>query len=110
MGKKPINKMPTKDRAKQFMPFSALRGLSEALAQRERIVVARPTLSEDRLAELDDTLHSLAIGMIVKVIYFSQDEYIQITGMFAGINEHSRLLRVVNTSIPFSDIIEINVQ
>ncbi len=32
------NKMPASERAKQFMPFSALKGLPEALARAEREV------------------------------------------------------------------------
>ncbi len=35
MGKRPINKMPREQRAKQFAPFQALNGLSEALRQAE---------------------------------------------------------------------------
>lgn len=36
MGKKPKIKMTTADRAKQFMPFSALKGLEEALKEKEK--------------------------------------------------------------------------
>ncbi len=35
MANKPKNKMSTADRAKQFMPFSALKGLEDALKQVE---------------------------------------------------------------------------
>lgn len=34
MGNKQLAKMPRKDRAKQFAPFSALKGLEEALEYR----------------------------------------------------------------------------
>ncbi len=40
MGSKPKNKMPIADRAKQFMPFAALKGLPEALAARENILTS----------------------------------------------------------------------
>lgn len=36
MRKKPKIKMTTADRAKQFMPFSALKGLEEALKEKEK--------------------------------------------------------------------------
>ena len=33
---RPKNKMPISERAKQFMPFSALKGLDEAIAKKEQ--------------------------------------------------------------------------
>ena len=36
MANKPENKMPLSERAKQFLPFAALKGLPEALAEKER--------------------------------------------------------------------------
>lgn len=36
MGKRPAQRMPIEERAKQFMPFAALKGLNEALAAAER--------------------------------------------------------------------------
>ena len=41
MGHKPLSKMPRQDRAKQFMPFAALKGLPEAIAKKERIIVQK---------------------------------------------------------------------
>ncbi len=38
MAAKPKNKMPIADRAKQFMPFAALKGLPEALLRKEHDV------------------------------------------------------------------------
>ncbi len=35
MASRPKNKMPVQERAKQFMPFSALKGLDEAIAKIE---------------------------------------------------------------------------
>jgi len=37
---KPRHKMPIEERAKQFMPFAALKGLPEALAAKEKIITA----------------------------------------------------------------------
>ena len=44
MANKPRMKMPASDRAKQFMPFSALKGLDEALREKERIIVEKADL------------------------------------------------------------------
>ena len=43
--------MPASRRAKQFAPFDALKGLKEAIAEKERIPTPRRILAEDALAE-----------------------------------------------------------
>ena len=45
--------MNRQDRAKQFMPFAALKGYEEALRQREDSPQPRIALGEDRAEELD---------------------------------------------------------
>ena len=99
--------MPIEDRAKQFMPFAALKGLPDALAAREKITVPKIELSEEMAEELDRKMHDLAKGQIASVIYFHRDEYLKITGMVARIDETSRLLQIVNTKIIFDDILDI---
>ena len=51
--------MPQADRAKQFMPFDAVRGLREALAEKERILVPKKELSEEKKEELDYLLKEI---------------------------------------------------
>lgn len=107
MASRPKHKMPIEDRAKQFMPFAALKGLPDALAAKEKITVPKVELSEEMAEELDRKMHGLAKGRITSVVYFHKDEYIKTTGMVARIDETSRLLQIVNTKIPFDDILEI---
>ena len=109
MANRPRNKMPIPDRAKQFMPFSALRGLSEALAAKERIIVPKIELSEEMAEELDRKMHLLKCGQIATVTYFHKDEYLKITGMVARIDETGRLLQIVNTKIHFEDIFDVKL-
>lgn len=94
-------------RAKQFVPFDALKGFREALLEKERILVPKIELSEEMMEELDRTLHSLSPGKMVSVVYFHNDEYIKITGIFVKVCESSRTMQVVNTKIPLEDIREI---
>ena len=101
--------MPIADRAKQFMPFAALKGLPEALAAKERIIVTRIELSEEMAEELDHKMHLLRRGQIATVVYFHKDEYLKITGMVARIDITSRLLQIVNTKIAFDDILDVEV-
>lgn len=109
MAGKPKQKMTIADRAKQFAPFAALKGLPEALAAKERIVISHPELSEEMLAELDERMQLLKCGEKAEIIYYSKGECIRISGMVAKIEPTSRILQIVNTRIPFDDILEVNV-
>ena len=62
--------MPRSRRAKQFMPFDALRGLKEAIAAKERVIEPRRYPSEDAVAEINATLLGLHKGQIVTVVYY----------------------------------------
>lgn len=109
MGSRPKTKMPREERAKQFMPFAALKGLDEALAAKEKIVVPKKELSEEMLSELDRKINEVKKGNIVTVVYYFRDEYLKIQGIVARIDESARILQIVNTKIPFDDILEIEV-
>lgn len=52
-------KMERSERAKQFMPFAALKGFEELLAEKEKMIVQKIELSEERKAELDDKMRSI---------------------------------------------------
>ena len=56
MASKPKHKMPIEDRAKQFMPFAALKGLPDALAAKEKITVPKTELPEEMTEESDTPL------------------------------------------------------
>ena len=107
MANRPKYKMSAADRAKQFMPFAALKGLPEALAAKERITVPKVELSEEMAMELDRKMHLLKRGEIATVVYFQGDAYVKITGMVARIDATSRLLQIVNTKINFDDILNV---
>ena len=109
MASKPRNKMPIEERAKQFMPFAALRGLPDALAAKEKVLVPKVELSPEMEEELDRRMHLINKGKMVTVIYFQKGEYIKITGLVARIDETSRLLQIVNTKIRFEDILQIEI-
>jgi len=107
VGQRPKNSMPQEDRAKQFMPFAALRGLDEALAAKEKIVVPKKELSEEMLAELDEKMHQVSQGDIITVIYYCRDEYLKMTGMVAKLDTDARVLQIVNTKIGFDQLLDI---
>lgn len=100
-------KMTREDRAKQFMPFAALKGYPEALTKKEKIVVPKAEVSEEYAQMLDQKLRRVSRNDIITVVYFSDGEYLKKTGMVSRIDETARVLKVVNTKILFDDIYDI---
>ncbi len=109
MSGKVRGKMNREDRAKQFMPFAALKGYEMALRAKEHIVIPKQELSEERLNELDETLIQSKIGDMIECIYYKKQEecYLKVTGILTKIDEEARLLKIVNTAISFDDIYEL---
>ena len=99
--------MSPADRAKQFMPFAALKGYEEALRRKEKIVVEKIELSEEMKEELDRQFQQIKQNDIVTVVYYEEEEYLRITGMVAKIDKSARILKVVNTKIPFENIYSV---
>lgn len=110
MGHRPANKMSRQERAKQFMPFAALKGLPEALAKKERITVRKIELSECMAEELNSKFLQLEKGKMVSVTYYLQGEYVKITGLIVTIDYNYRVIRVVDTRIHFDDVIDIEFE
>lgn len=100
-------KMTREERAKQFMPFAALKGYEDALRAKEKIVVPRISLTDEMKDELDRTMRTIGKMDMVRVVYFKDGEYLEIKGLVASFDVTSRIIRVVNTKIGFEDILEI---
>ena len=54
-----VSKMNREERAKQFMPFAALKGYPEALRKKEKVVVPKKELSEEYQEELERKLRQV---------------------------------------------------
>jgi len=102
-------KMDRADRAKQFMPFDALKGLREALKEKEKIIVPKMDLTDDAKDELDRVLHQINVQDIVSIVYFEKDEYLKVTGMVSRFDPSAKIIKVVNTKINFEDIAKIEI-
>ena len=98
------------DRARQFMPFAALRGFEELIREQTREPEARRTLTEEAAARLSDRLRSVDRGMLVQVTYYDGQAYRTTVGMVSDIDFAGRWLRVVKTGIRFDDIYEIRTE
>ena len=100
-------KMSIEDRAKQFAPFSALRGLGLALSQAEKVVVAKADIPEEKAEEIDRKLREVLTGTIVTLVYYENCEYLELTGMVAKIDFDKQIIQIVNKEISFKDIKDI---
>lgn len=99
--------MSRESRAKQFMPFAALKGYQEALAQKEKVVVEKIDFSQEYAEELDRKLQCITQRDIVTVVYYCNGQYCKITGMVSKLDPENRFLKVVNTKIALSDLYDI---
>lgn len=106
MGNRP--KMSREERAKQFMPFAALKGYPDALRKKEKQVVPKVEFSEEYAQVLDAKLRQVRKNDMITVIYFCKGEYLKVTGMVSRIDETARVLKIVNTKIGFDDIYDIS--
>lgn len=100
-------KMERSSRAKQFIPFDALKGFREALTEKERILVPKRELSEEQQAELDYKLRRLHTMDMVTAEFYQKGEYVQMTGVVSKIDKTNRIIKIVNTKIPFDDISDL---
>ena len=95
------------DRAKQFMPFAALKGFEEALEEIKKPVCDRVILGEDAQAELDAALRALRVGDEVCITFYKDRKYISPAGRVTGIDRLKRLVLLSGLSIPMDDITAI---
>jgi hypothetical protein len=114
-------RMTIENRAKIFAPFAALKGYEEAIAAKQKIVVARIELSEESKEFLDlqlgkmEQLLSKGQHPIITVVYFQKDkdslddkgEYIRFTGMVSKLDLTSRIIQIVEKRLPLDEIYKI---
>lgn len=102
--------MPIKMRAKQFAMFDALKGLTEAIAEKERQCVPQIELSEERIEEINCKLKAISSGDIITVVYYCQysKQYRQLSGKVVGIDSYWKSVQIGSVSISFDEIFEIS--
>lgn len=101
--------MPRSKRAKIFSSFDALSGLKEAIAAKERVTEPRRYLSDDAIAELNETLLSLRKGQIITVVYYGiyEQVYLQLTGPVRKVDSYWHNIQIGDIAIDFSEIYEL---
>ena len=103
------HRMSRLQRAKQFMPFAALKGFETLLSAVARPKEARVELSEDQLEELNRTIQSLVEGDFVRVLYYTGHCYTELVGSIETIGKPIHSLTIEGVPIVFKDIKELNL-
>ena len=103
--------MNREQRAKQFIPFDALKGLKEALLEKEEIRtrVEKKELTEEMKWKISRVLSSVSVGDVVRVNFYQAGHYIDIEAKVMGIDEIRRFIKLGDGIIYFSDIYRIKV-
>ena len=103
--------MPVSERAKQFMPFSALTGLGKALERKERelMLTEKREPSEERAQKLNQCLNELEKGDEAAVTYFAQGEYLTVSGAVEELDKTGLFLSVGEVKIAFDDIYDMEI-
>ena len=92
------------DRARQFMPFSPLKGYYDLIGKCERIKEPKIELTEDMLEIISQKLNKIEKGIMIKVKYYDVDSYVEIEGMISNIDKIYNNLTVIKTVIKFEDM------
>lgn len=101
--------MSKANRAAQFAPFEALKGLQEALREKEEkhSRVEKIELTEEREEELSLKIRKAEKGADVKITFYSKGHYYNLKGIVAEKNENLKYITIESTKIYFDDIYEI---
>ena len=101
--------MPPSRRAKQFAPFDALKGLTEAIAAKEKRPEPRRELTDYMKEQINNTLTDLRKGQQVTVVYYGsmEQETLQVTGTVMKVDAYWQTLQVNKLVIDFSEVYEI---
>ena len=100
------------DRAKQFQSFDALKGLREALEEKEKEIEKedRKKLSEEMQEKISERLKTLHTGDNVKICYYNMEKYKVIVTKIKTVDKRNRLIRLTNgEEIKFVDIYNIEI-
>ncbi len=98
-------------RAKQFQPFDAMKGLSEALKDREErhSRVEKKEISEEAVQAIEKVLIKIEIGAKVRVEYYKAFHYLVIKGVVDKVDAVKKFLLMGEQKIFFDDIYEIRI-
>lgn len=100
-------KMTRAERAKQFMPFAALRGYEGLIKEREKIRTEKTEISEEKAQSLSDLIKTINKGDVIKVTFYDNDGYVTIRGAVTALDLTFKTVTVIREKIAFSSISDL---
>ena len=99
------------DRAKQFLPFDAMKGLKEALLEREEKLsrVAKHDFSEETKEELSYTLSRITNNTEIEMTFYRKGHYYDLLGTVSRINTVYQYLLIGEEKIFIDDIYSLSI-
>ena len=95
-------------RARQFLPFDALKGLQEALREKEIEYEVKKDLSEDCLNELNNKFNQIEKGSLIRIKYYKNGRYSEIKGIVTNIDYTKKKIQINKEyNINICDIVNI---
>ena len=103
--------MTRENRAKQFMPFDAMKGLAEALRDREErhSRVPKHDISEEKRDQISEILLRVDKGSKVFLECYSNFHDVEKEGIISEINRPYQFFRLGEEKIFFCDLYDIRV-
>lgn len=103
--------MIRQQRAKQFQPFDAMKGLTEALKDREErhSRVDKLELSEEKIREIEEVLLRVKVGAKVRVEHYKAFHYVFQKSVVDKIDTVKKCLYFGEEEIFFDDIYDIRI-
>lgn len=98
------------DRARQFMPFAALKGYDELVREQEVFPDEPFELSEDEEKRLSGLLELAKKGDILRITHYGQDAYHLTKGTLVAIKPDQGLLCLQERAIELGSIVDIEIE
>lgn len=101
--------MNRQSRAKQFMPFNALKGYYKLIKEKEKIRLKQHEIKKLTDEEINFRLKNLKRFEEVEIIFKNGTALEKVVGIISKIDKENKQLLVINKTIHFEDIIDINI-
>ncbi len=103
--------MTRQQRAKQFQPFDAMKGLSKALKKRElrRLQETKKEINDDRAEKISLALVKVKKGTKLCLEYYNNFRSVVKTGRVNLIDNAYKFIEIDNEKIYFEDIYELQI-
>ena len=103
--------MRREDRAKQFLAFDAMKGLSEALRRQEELLEReeRVERGEEDAEEISRTLSRISRGDRVTATFFRDGRYRTRCGVVTAFDAVRRFFVLEGERIPFDDLFAVEI-